>query len=821
MYYKAGRYGPLLASPSQSLHLQRGDSFDGEPRRSIYVSESVAPNQLGLGNSKCLFRIIGVDIFEQITMEDDIFVNTEDEIFIEMNGPESLILRTVSSEGTLCIMGVAFKDTGSLSRSAGLKDGVRLSLSINNISHLFGFTTLTFSRMLLLETSKNEVRFNVTFRLRNCTIGEYFSLELLECFPCKSNFYSFRRNFMSPSTCEICENKPFYCYGGANLTIKASYWRFSDISNNFLKCPNKKACLGDPENGPQISDGLLNLYDRAWAKGRCAIGYRGILCARCESHRGKTESMKCEPCDDSNFLILIIAQQLFKLMLFSYTIFNAFLLCKKLKGGKIDKGLVYSNYYLKIFIMHFQFLYTTIAFPLKFPDFLNDAFKIIVYPFSNSGNKSLSLECIFPYSEPSTTTYLKVLITLLTPIVVVSALKLGLGALKSVKICKKERTKSFFKKHRITVDIPSNTRRKVSLVSDFLIKHLDFGSLLLIVMMISFIDILRTFLEMFSYLNISTETEPEYRLLVDLEVEYYSISHSHWRSLFFFPVIIIIGLTMPLYILFKIYNAKRAKKLHNSSMLANYGYFYYAFKLEACLYEFIYFARKMFMIMLEIFIIKLLPYSQSYNGPLAASLLCMFLGYFSMFSQRLKPFDVKYAPLNKIDSRSLFVQTFTSFLVLCWIVLHPDYDTVDDSPFIRVLSNIYLVLGFSINLLFLGLWLVGFWQLSAKESAKDFLRDIKALYLKLKYRVKTGEYHIRTERIKKERERSRKLNIDAISKRFDDFSRSSPLHEGESMIRFQLHEVRFKNEGSLDFSSPEVDLRAPVINYTFPLKILK
>ena len=81
---------------------------------------------------------------------------------------------------------------------------------------------------------------NLIFKFRKCTRGEYFELKTLECLACEENFYSFDMEFLEPSFCRSCSLESFNCYGGFNLTPKASYWRWSYWSTNFIKCPNSE-----------------------------------------------------------------------------------------------------------------------------------------------------------------------------------------------------------------------------------------------------------------------------------------------------------------------------------------------------------------------------------------------------------------------------------------------------------------------------------------------------------------------------------------------------------------------------------------------------
>ena len=59
------------------------------------------------------------------------------------------------------------------------------------------------------------------------------------------------------------------------------YWRSSNDSEAFVKCPNPSACLGG---------NLTNLV------GSCAEGYKGIACGNCDLGYKYLGNFKCSKC---------------------------------------------------------------------------------------------------------------------------------------------------------------------------------------------------------------------------------------------------------------------------------------------------------------------------------------------------------------------------------------------------------------------------------------------------------------------------------------------------------------------------------------------
>jgi hypothetical protein len=95
--------------------------------------------------------------------------------------------------------------------------------STTRVSLLIRTSTLAQSNLSFLEKEN----LTVSVKLRTCESGEYFDMEGKRCVSCEPNFYSFRSDFFEPSACKTCENEPFFCYGGSNLSPKKGFWRSS------------------------------------------------------------------------------------------------------------------------------------------------------------------------------------------------------------------------------------------------------------------------------------------------------------------------------------------------------------------------------------------------------------------------------------------------------------------------------------------------------------------------------------------------------------------------------------------------------------------
>ena len=124
--------------------------------------------------------------------------------------------------------------------------------------------TFFLSTQFFMSSVPNKI-FTVKVSFRNCEIGEYFDISQQQCLVCPKFFYSFEKNFSTYSSCHRClATHPFFCYGGNNISTKPGFWRVSEISGDFMSCPNRGACVGDskgPEEAFNLRQGVSDLLD--------------------------------------------------------------------------------------------------------------------------------------------------------------------------------------------------------------------------------------------------------------------------------------------------------------------------------------------------------------------------------------------------------------------------------------------------------------------------------------------------------------------------------------------------------------------------------
>jgi len=85
------------------------------------------------------------------------------------------------------------------------------------------------------------IEFDFLVDLRNCSRGEKFTT-LGKCIWCDASMGYSLVNMTEPGDCRACPNDKALCTGGYNIGPDPGYWRSSEYSTNFLRCPNPKAC---------------------------------------------------------------------------------------------------------------------------------------------------------------------------------------------------------------------------------------------------------------------------------------------------------------------------------------------------------------------------------------------------------------------------------------------------------------------------------------------------------------------------------------------------------------------------------------------------
>ena len=177
----------------------------------------------------------------------------------------------------------------------------------------------------------------------------------------------------SPTVCKACPAHAV-CYGGYQISPVPGYWRSSNSSINFIQCFNRDACRGST---------LTNYH----AQGRCASGYRGVLCAQCDLGYVRNGSFQCAKCPEGwqNIILLIVA------CLVVVTVLVILIKCT-LKS-MTEKKSPFSAYF-KILANHLHLVLLTASFELSWPRIISDFFES-TEPAANVSDRLISIDCFF------------------------------------------------------------------------------------------------------------------------------------------------------------------------------------------------------------------------------------------------------------------------------------------------------------------------------------------------------------------------------------------------------------------------------------------
>jgi hypothetical protein len=199
---------------------------------------------------------------------------------------------------------------------------------------------------------------------------------------------------------------PSFCYGGAIRSPKGGFWRPSEMSSNFLKCPKTESCVGDPyflkeeetEDFKLVKANFITMSSEFFF-GYCEKGYQGVLCAECENEYGIGPSYTCEDCSDwkvylKQFLVIIIRSVLFWISLKKALGINEELAHNKGEITENRRNNMNNSYLLKILQEHFQHLMIFSFLPPSIPSNGTSGLNFVTLSSSNDIKTFFSLQCL-------------------------------------------------------------------------------------------------------------------------------------------------------------------------------------------------------------------------------------------------------------------------------------------------------------------------------------------------------------------------------------------------------------------------------------------
>ena len=135
--------------------------------------------------------------------------------------------------------------------------------------------------------------------VRRCVIGEQQTKDPVTdkfiCSPCPVGYYILRvPEDGTIEECKVCNPDSHMCLGGSKVGPRPGYWRKSNVTNKFFKCPNPEACIGYTTPAPNSTEAsqIMGYNQTGW----CAEGYYGAFCSSCLPNYRQTSKNNCEKC---------------------------------------------------------------------------------------------------------------------------------------------------------------------------------------------------------------------------------------------------------------------------------------------------------------------------------------------------------------------------------------------------------------------------------------------------------------------------------------------------------------------------------------------
>ena len=109
---------------------------------------------------------------------------------------------------------------------------------------------------------------------------------------------------------------------------------------------------------------------------------------------------------------------------------------------------------------------------------------------------------------------------------------------------------------------------------------------------------------MLDFINLGDSYSKDVRLVVDLDVKVFSKNNLIWLFGVSVPILIIIGVGFPLFLMIHLIYLKRTNKLYNSKYKFMYGYIFFAYKERFCYWDIIILMKKIILSIITIVFAK-------------------------------------------------------------------------------------------------------------------------------------------------------------------------------------------------------------------------
>jgi len=642
-------YGSDLAGPVYRI------SFNPNISTSIIYNDfisnfSIENIQSGNQYSDCLGEIIGIDKYGNIALNTlDDFYNSVS--FIEYSKTSTAILMDIIQEGAICLNGFlrtglpiqgATKFNISFQRYDGLSDQLNLSLSF-----------------------------------RDCQIGEKLTSDY-QCQTCPDGTYSLVQTFdYIIDNCKDCIGLDFQCQPGGIYTPNAGFWRYGNFSSNFMTCPKELNCLGGflIYNGSSLNADILNIFGNTAQDGNevisetgyCKLGYKGVLCNECDSGYGKVNAYTCLPCKSDGYVAWVIFQILFKVLILFASLHISLKTSIGLYMEDISELDVTLTNLIKIMLNHIQMLIVLFTF-IDFSQIYDNVISFILGVNTNLG-ESFNIECLLKTGGWNLSPlYFEFWITVLY------IFPIGLICFFYVRLM-----------HRIS-------EKRYNKTMSFWLLYL---SCILIVLQLSYFDIINITLKLFPCFNVADEYYPENRLVFDYSIGCNDRTQMIVKYAAGLPIVLVFGLGFPLGLLYVLMKKTKDNTVRTDDSLLAIGFFFYIYEESFFFWDILQLLRKFSMTLIQILLASSLLVQNFASLEVLLIVVFSFLCLQLKLRPYLKPtFDIA----NKLERTSLVALTLTFYFALYFTGLKLDQGDIIQADIILFLLSLL------INLIFLIYW---------------------------------------------------------------------------------------------------------------------
>ncbi|EWS74813.1 transmembrane protein, putative (macronuclear) [Tetrahymena thermophila SB210] len=478
---------------------------------------------------------------------------------------------------------------------------------------------------------ENSYFYIIDIHLRDCIQGEVYkkgqviynghSYNIFGCSKCPEGQYSLSYpNLNQPIfECQKCISNT-NCLGGNVISLKEGFWRENDQTDEILQCINKQNnCLGGPQNFT------------------CNTGHIGPLCESCDisngySRQGNFQCSKCGDIVNNTFKVLglVVLYIVCAKMSVDGVLQRIMFIIKRKEQLKqeaqkqgassqfiknsIKREEVNASILLKLIISYFQIIMVVTTFQISFPSVFNSPIDVIANP---TVQVLYSFECFFHEISLSTGVniiYVQFIASVCLPILCVLVFIIT-GLIKY-------RGNSFLKRFYISTSLiyclmyfqPSLYKDAVSILS---------------------------------CRSIGDHRYIQYNVLYTC----YTDEHILWSLSLILPILLIISVIIPGFMMYKVYKSKDSI-LKRKNYMFIIGEYDMSEKRKIWYWEFL----KMYMKLLIMSILIIYEYSIP-NKILLILLIVVLYGFFLV---KVHPYSEQL--YNKIDIYSTFVLTTSIYL---------------------------------------------------------------------------------------------------------------------------------------------------------------